>query len=829
MNDKLKSKRDLFRCPKCHEKNNNDRHMENEMKNIMQKLKNNSVNAIENNDSALVNILTTIKKLTGDKNIIPNRKADMNSPTFFYADSSDFEEAIDSIMDSLDSFALNPNSLSNEKTISNIEAIMSKINDYITNEDGNYLNNKNNNLYKTKLMSLLKNRYNLINHKLLASDLVDDKFKEKIQSLTNIPSIVEFPNNDEKNAEREINVLINIKNIIGEDNLSLITKDNKFTSEIDPSSISEGSTNYVEALNNLANNVLTNFKVAMADKDTITNTMNTLYKAIISRNALSSDHKVTLALNKLYRNLYVMLSYDNKDINKPLNLKHLEQSEIDDNDSSNSKLIIPSSQSNEDLDDVFEFVNNGEGKNEDNNNENDDNNNENNKISYAHDNINLITNTLEKKLKNSVENNNEEDLEFVNSQMSKIKTKLSSLMKHIKNLDGKSIKKSLKKVASYTNLFSTLKQIDSKFNEYELKNPNKINEDDDMNIYNPNSKAYKIVCTELNRRMLSILKNIKSFTGNNDILPHDGKKDSSKNPSFENLDNYEYSLEAKERLNREDVQDMLDAADKVMKIMKITYYVINYNPPMFIMKNIIGKGISKLLKCFVTKVKSTNPLDRTPENHALIKKLSANSEHSIDISGTESYNDIVYDAFVKTLRLIKEKTNDENINLDALNDDTNTIDFSKLVKYNGVYASSDPMRNASEYIRNKIKTLDEADSLEVQKFINHNIQKLSSMVHQSSDNSSKNDINISSNTLKCLNDALPNDNEKKTSNNKLIKYIKAKNEQNTRTNDHLSTKISKPGYSNNNNNSGGNNRTTKTTKKTTKKATKGKRSIKTML
>ena len=205
MNDKLKSKRDLFRCPKCHEKNNNDRHMENEMKNIMQKLKNNSVNAIENNDSALVNILTTIKKLTGDKNIIPNRKADMNSPTFFYADSSDFEEAIDSIMDSLDSFALNPNSLSNEKTISNIEAIMSKINDYITNEDGNYLNNKNNNLYKTKLMSLLKNRYNLINHKLLASDLVDDKFKEKIQSLTNIPSIVEFPNNDEKNAEREIN------------------------------------------------------------------------------------------------------------------------------------------------------------------------------------------------------------------------------------------------------------------------------------------------------------------------------------------------------------------------------------------------------------------------------------------------------------------------------------------------------------------------------------------------------------------------------------------------------------------------------------------------
>lgn len=499
--------------------------------------------------------------------------------------------------------------------------------------------------------------------------------------------------------KEKLMLLIGIKNIIGEDNLSLITKDNKFTSEIDPCSISEGSTNYVEALNNLANTNTMNIYVAMADKDAITNTMNILYKAIISRNALSSDPKVTLALNKLYRNLYVMVSYDNKDINKPLNLKHLEQSEIDDNDSSNSKLIIPSSQSNEDLDDVFEFVNNNEGKNEDNNDENVDNNNEDKKISYAHDNINLITNTLEKMLKNSVENNNEEDLEFVNSQMSKIKTKLSSLMKHMKNLDGKSIKKSLKKVASCTNLFSTLKQIDSKFNEYELKNPNKINEDDDMNIYNPNSKAYKIVCTELNRRMLSTFKNIKSFTGNSDILPHDGKKDSSKNPSFENLNNYEYSLEAKEILNKEDVQDMLDAADKVMKIMKITYYVVNYNPPMFIIKNIIGKGISKLLKCFVTKVKSTNPLDRTPEDHALIKKLSANSEHSIDISGTESYNDIVYDAFVKTLRLIKEKTNDENINLDALNDDTNIIDFSKLVKYNGVYASSDPMRNASEYIK----------------------------------------------------------------------------------------------------------------------------------
>jgi len=174
-----KSKRDLVRCPKCHEQNNNDRYKLDNLNNILNKLENDYVNAIENNDSVLVNILTTIKKLTGDKNIIPNRKADMNSPTFFYADSSDFEEAIDSIMNSLDSFALNPNSLNDEKILSNIEAIMNKINDYITNEDGNYLNGKNNNLYKTKLMSLLKNRYNLINHKLLASNLVDDKFKEK--------------------------------------------------------------------------------------------------------------------------------------------------------------------------------------------------------------------------------------------------------------------------------------------------------------------------------------------------------------------------------------------------------------------------------------------------------------------------------------------------------------------------------------------------------------------------------------------------------------------------------------------------------------------------
>jgi len=103
--------------------------------------------------------------------------------------------------------------------------------------------------------------------------------------------------------------------------------------------------------------------------------------------------------------------------------------------------------------------------------------------------------------------------------------------------------------------------------------------------------------------MLNTFKNIKSFIGNSDILPNNGKKDSSKNPSFENLDNYEYSLEAKEILNREDVQDMLDATDEVMKIMKITYYVVNYNPLMFIMKNIIGNCISKLLQCFLTEVK----------------------------------------------------------------------------------------------------------------------------------------------------------------------------------------------------------------------------------
>jgi len=64
-----------------------------------------------------------------------------------------------------------------------------------------------------------------------------------------------------------------------------------------------------------------------------------------------------------------------------------------------------------------------------------------------------------------------------------------------------------------------------------------------------------------------------------------------------------------------------------------------------------------------------------------------------------SYNDIVYDAFVKTLRLIQEKINDENINLDTLNNDINTTDFRKLIKYNSVYSSFDPMKmlvNVSE-------------------------------------------------------------------------------------------------------------------------------------
>jgi len=123
--------------------------------------------------------------------------------------------------------------------------------------------------------------------------------KKKIQLLSNIPSIVEFPDSDEKNGEREINVLIGIKNLIGGDSFSLNTENGKFIPEIDPDSISAGSSNYVEALDNLANEVNGKIRLLIADKSEVENTLNNLYSAIIARNAYSSDPKITL--NKIMK------------------------------------------------------------------------------------------------------------------------------------------------------------------------------------------------------------------------------------------------------------------------------------------------------------------------------------------------------------------------------------------------------------------------------------------------------------------------------------------------------------------------------------------------
>lgn len=194
-------------------------------------------------------------------------------------------------------------------------------------------------------------------------------------------------------------------------------------------------------------------------------------------------------------------------------------------DNSNSKLSINKSEADEVCDDLFTF---------DNGVDNED-------VHYAKDNLNLISNTLEKEISNNAIND---------SNKSTVNCRMINILKNIKNeisKIGNSFEKDLNEkksmytkiiemVSSLCDLYKNVKQslVTNNYDIFAFIN-NGI--DNIIEMYASDGKMNQLLKTEAAINMIKLLKFIKYITNDKNILPYDGKSNPNKNPSYEKLSN----------------------------------------------------------------------------------------------------------------------------------------------------------------------------------------------------------------------------------------------------------------------------------------------------
>lgn len=261
-----------------------------------------------------------------------------------------------------------------------------------------------------------------------------------------------------------------------------------------------------------------------------------------------------------------------------------------------------------------------------------------------------------------------------------------------------------------------------------------------------------------------MLQGIKK-ANDNSILPFDSKYNGN-NPSFNSLDYYDNSLEAREIIETEGFQAAMDAVDNVFSIMEGTFRIINSVSFFNTMRKVLNSNIKDTSKAVKTNIGSKSPLNRTPEDHALVEGLLMNGGNEIDNSNTESYDELVYDSFVGTLEMIKAENNDERIVVDKLDSDDGNNNSGNEIEPGFLVSDCSTYDEVANYIKGELDKMDSEKSKSIQNHLNNKIQKLSKMINSSIDTSTKEDISIAATKLSYINAMLPDSNSKKESNEK---------------------------------------------------------------
>ncbi|ORX53853.1 hypothetical protein BCR36DRAFT_21676 [Piromyces finnis] len=291
---------------KINKRNSVDRHTEKSISDINTKSEDEKV---EDSFSLLVNSLKNIKTVSKDSKILPDDEYDENEPTFFYKNSDSMDDVFENIMDTFDELSGNFDILSSKSDMAKIINAQRYLKQYIDSEESQAFNNKEYNGEKMERINNLKSRYNMLHRRFSESDMSND-IKEKFNKSVKTANFVDLTNSKEKQAGKEIAVISSIKNMLGESGLTLETDGEYFKPFIDSSSISEGSTNYVEAIDKLSERLDKdeNAYLLTLDTENLIKTANLLYSDILERNGNSGDYAVTKALNKLYKKLYNIAS-----------------------------------------------------------------------------------------------------------------------------------------------------------------------------------------------------------------------------------------------------------------------------------------------------------------------------------------------------------------------------------------------------------------------------------------------------------------------------------------------------------------------------------------
>jgi len=594
------------------------------------------------------------------------------------------------------------------------------------------------------------------------------ELKETIDSIITEEN-VDFSNPHNKISKAEFKVVSQIKSIMGSEEglTAVINNKNEVTNEVDNESIAKESTSYENAIVKLNDEIKDlEPRIMTYDVDKFVNTYNTLNSFLRSSINHGIVDGITVGFTVILNELYNKGKMANIHLNKPVPLNkiyHMENlnEEFGNTDTgvSNRKLMHYSNRPNAYVKKVF-------GNNVD---------------------LDIGTNTLVKRIKNMKDNEN--DKTFVEGVMENLSNTITELDQDINQLNDDEVPDNMDKVVAMSDLHNTYQEANKKMVEEDISNSNSIS--GDINVYEEGSRVNSIIKAAMNLNEIKTFKKVMKLFGDEEVFAklyygdeYDGDVVtalSKIDKEMETLKNELSTPEAKEILNKWETRVKLQNHKNLMNLGRISYVIVNIIPTNLIAKKLAKSLLTKNLSDSVFKTKSTNPIDRTPENYEKIKTYSKNIDHNenINIKNTESIDNFVYNTYINTLSTIKEITNDPKINLSNVGTPDN-INFDTLIN-DDAYASEEGVGN---YIRESIEKLNENDAQFIKGMIYGNLKSIESYIDYSLPTSSYGVINKKISIAKRLFNCIPDQESSSSvngSNNfndlrKKIDSLKSKNE-----------------------------------------------------
>ena len=560
----------------------------------------------------------------------------------------------------------------------------------------------------------------------------DQQSELEVEGLESILKVVPLFEETDQNSELIITEI---------DGPALEIDDNgNINNNIDHNSISVSSNSYGESLEKLTKNTLNALEYTNeVDVENIVKGLNKLYKSLSMKMIFDPDPKTTYALNRYYSQVYGKLvakfpEYKTS-LEPPLNRnKWSYVPEV--NINYNQKLELENN-INMEYSNINNVFNGGNGQ-------------------YYHVNLQHMINAYKSKLIKAMINKDQNTKNAIMSKLHELSKVIKKYSNELENTSNGNLTKFEPKLLLMADMIHAYNEI---LSVAFINNDNKVGNVTLMPI-EPSSKMIACLNVYKYKQMIKFMKYMKQF--NPDILPYDGKKDKSQEPSYSNLSKAGNKLSAIEAFKNFNFDEYPTPVSQVIFLFKAFEAV---DEALYIadirLTNTIKKGLIKLNNSLIRGLLAANkvlsPMDRDPDDMYSAKFLSSitdssgQGDHSI---ADDTTDDIIEDTYSSALSELKSFTNDKKL---LPYSEVKTDESSGEIIGSSLVEGETTTAGAMNYVKNKVKELNESGDPEKQEQakkisgrLKKGFRKLKKQVTSSIGRSSKSDISKVNNNMKSM-------------------------------------------------------------------------------